>query len=81
MTVLILVAEYALDLSVARKGKTFVLAFGSPSCTSAVVSAIEGDPAVVVALVLGLLAGKVFMAFSSLKVPLVLAIALRNKPG
>jgi hypothetical protein len=58
-TVLILVAENTLDFCVDRKCKAFVLALGSPGCTGAVLSFIKGDSATVVALVLGLFAGKV----------------------
>ena len=80
-TVLILITEHTSDLSSARNLKALILRMRTPSCTGAVAAIVKGDTAVVAALVHGLVAGCVSMAFSSLQVLVLAFVAIVDVEG
>ena len=81
MTVLVLVTEHTSDLSPAGNLEALILRVRPPSCTGAVAAVVKGDTAVIAALVHGLVAGCVPMAFSSLQVLVLAFVAIVDVEG
>lgn len=81
LTVLILVTEHTSDLSSAWNLKALVLRVRTPSCTGTIAAVVKGDTAVVAALVHGLVARCVPVAFSSLQVLVLAFVAVVDIEG